>query len=367
MRTLSPSSERATIVPFNGDFPPWLVDEASIATIAQSTSPIPIQEIGRQTKLQLHFNTQRQNQKKEGRRRDVVFPLLNDNTEQVAGGEKTIYTAVSNTHAPHIAIKEFTCKMSEEEFLEYQKRFARCHTYFSSCPAVHELPHKFGELGDGTHLEFQYWLALQEDPFMLRTTYTERTKRILPWKYQQLNRVLLENTADKNAETEELLTWIDSGETYYLIEEMRRDSDFRSQIKLFIETAIDFVKQTGEILDFIGNKNFCVMKNAKGNWQCVPIDPIFVMPGQYADCIESIRRFNRGEQMSYHMWSSILNTTSCVRFLNAMAQLTGSERRLYLLPPDLQVDYRRLLIALQEWDKPDPRGSIDRPTPRPAA
>ncbi|MCR4256742.1 MAG: hypothetical protein NUW08_03490, partial [Candidatus Uhrbacteria bacterium] len=109
------------------------------------------------------------------------------------------------------------------------------------------------------------------------------------------------------------------------------DPEFKQVLREYVEKAINFAEETGEILDIVGADNTVFVKE-DSKWTYKLLDPIYPFDNQL---LEKARKVYLGEKVSDEESkdsNALFQAMNFVRGLNAFAKISGSEKRLEFLP-----------------------------------
>lgn len=141
--------------------------------------------------------------------------------------------------------------------------------------------------------------------------------------YQDMNGALLDGRGEV---TEEIEIGV-GGMIRDLTNEMREDEGLKDVVKDFVENAIRYSEETGEMLDIVGEKNVSFYKK-DGKWTYTLIDAKYPMRGSFEKAKEVLGRFQKGEMMSRQDQGDILNMLSYIRSINLLARVSDSDKLL---------------------------------------
>lgn len=207
-------------------------------------------------------------------------------------------------------------------------------------------------------------VAFAEGSFGLRTTYAELAKDIKVDDYFDENRVLLDGWEALH-EREILDRVIVNHEAF---EAADNDPELRMLLIEFIDTAIRYTNETGEILDFVGSDNIRVYQEevtVKGRegvadekrnvWKLKLIDARFGNM-MFQSAQSTLRRLISRDPLAIDRRASsdLMNALAYTRFINAAALRLGMEKRLALSDESLATFSTHLLDLLH-------RGRFDSP------
>lgn len=148
--------------------------------------------------------------------------------------------------------------------------------------------------------------------------------------YRRLQSALVWNEGEIT--NEEIVTVINTYGIRMLAIKVKQEPSLKAALKDFVEKAIRYAGETGEIIDIAGRDNISFIKE-KGEWTYKLLDPVYPFEDQV---LEKSRRYYAAKPDSAHESNVLLQGINFVRGLNALAQLSGSEKRLEFLPASLR-------------------------------
>jgi hypothetical protein len=121
---------------------------------------------------------------------------------------------------------------------------------------------------------------------------------------------------------------------------MNGDPELRAMMKDFVQNAIDYTKNEGEMLDIFGAKNILVHKDKEDKWTMTFADAMYPKKAAWQHCKKAVRGSfyawektpdkNRDTKEYGNHTDAYVNAINYVRDLNALAAVTGVEDRLTL-------------------------------------
>lgn len=143
----------------------------------------------------------------------------------------------------------------------------------------------------------------------------------------------LVNGKDEDITVEQITDVIRSPGLASVANRAKEDPEFREALKDYVEKAISFAEETGEIMDIVGADNTVFVKE-NGAWTYKLLDPIYPFDSQL---LEKARKAYVAEQRSISdkEANALFQGINFVRGLNAFAKISGSEKRLEFLPSAL--------------------------------
>lgn len=149
-------------------------------------------------------------------------------------------------------------------------------------------------------------------------------------KYDRVSDALVRGE-DEELTTQEIMEVIRSPGLRSVIKRIEKEEGFKEALKDFVEKAIEFAEDTGEILDIAGADNVALVKE-DGEWTYKLLDPLYPFEDHV---LESAREAYLMKQMNNKQFNILFQGLNFVRGLNAFAKLSGSKKRLEFLPKSL--------------------------------
>jgi len=135
---------------------------------------------------------------------------------------------------------------------------------------------------------------------------------------------------DENISVEDIAFVIKAPGLLSVVQQAEKDPEFKTMLQDFVEKAIAFAEDTGEMLDIAGRDNVVFLKE-QGAWSYKLLDPTY----PFADGVLTKAREVYGKpHRSNKEWNILLQGLNFVRGLNAMAKISGSKKRLAFLPKE---------------------------------
>jgi hypothetical protein len=161
-----------------------------------------------------------------------------------------------------------------------------------------------------------------ENSFSLNSRYAELSKDFSELEYERLNADLVDGLGGK---AEAYLR--DYPELAKLVQRIKAEPQLAEVIQDFIERAVRYTQDTGEILDLAGKSNVRLYKEGE-TWKMAMPDPSAPERGSWDKANLALLAVSRGEPLPPDRLGSILNSLNYARLLNALASVTHAPKRL---------------------------------------
>lgn len=132
-----------------------------------------------------------------------------------------------------------------------------------------------------------------------------------------------------------------------LLEAMVKDPELQATIRKFVEQAVRFTVETGEMLDLAGSHNAIVYRS-EDHWQVMLPDAMYPQRGRWSDAREALEDLAQGRDISGEQGNALMNGFNFAGLMNALADYTGSNVRLALTRGGHEVVIPNLLQLLRE-------------------
>lgn len=189
------------------------------------------------------------------------------------------------------------------------------------------------------------------DTLDLSGGYRERESSVTEEEYSAWNKDLI---AGEGLKAEEYLKSIDlepeAGPFHKLIEQIKDDTELRTVIQKFAESAINYTANTDEILDIFGAKNILTNKDPKtGKWQVTFMDALYPIDKAWSKFQLTAAKADPNLELSSNARSAGVHLLNYSRNINALAAISGSEQRLRLPDSILALDKKILKQARVDY------------------
>lgn len=133
-----------------------------------------------------------------------------------------------------------------------------------------------------------------------------------------------------------------------LYEALRANDSLRELVKIFVERAITYAEEKGEILDLEGHNNVLFWQE-KGQWKLNIPDGVYPSRRVWEAAKEGFDDFMTTGDLDFSTSSAIWNGINYARFIDALADVTGVKRRLQITKTNISEKSSELLKAMQEF------------------
>lgn len=155
-----------------------------------------------------------------------------------------------------------------------------------------------------------------------RFRYMERLAEIDDALYERLHGVL-----DGKITGEEYLSSWHTGRR--MIETLRTNDGAKKVMRDFVQRAIEYSQDTGEILDLAGVHNI-ILFPSHGAWRIVLPDGMYPQKDLWSDAREVAESYERHEELNSEDANKLMNALNYARTINALADMVGVKHRLKL-------------------------------------
>jgi len=169
-----------------------------------------------------------------------------------------------------------------------------------------------------------------EDRALPRETYEESTRHLL---YGD------ESLGMSGKEALLGLLGSDGDNMRSLIARAEHDKELGDTLKDLTEKMISYFEKTGMVFDMVGDDNIAVMKE-NGYWTYKFVDAIYPGTGDMrASAQKTVLDLAQGEVVDKPSRNDLMNTLNFVRTVNGLAEFTGSEKRIRIIPDEVYDTY----------------------------
>jgi hypothetical protein len=270
------------------------------------------------------------------------------------GGAQEVYrrirTPKSNTKTSKLIVKidkqgtVLPRERTEQTVQEERKRQALLGEYFPHKNIAHV--HHFSVKADprnsfpmATQLAVPQILAHKNSTYCFSTQYCEiecedSSQEFLN-AYTQMSDSLLTDTTIP-CEMDTFFTEQISDDVRNLLDESQKNPQCKEMLKDFVQRCIRMFRETGEIVDTIGNNNIIFFRE-NGEWKYKLVDPL--LPLETAKAMKNAQTIVQS-YIDYGLTGEtcclLLNLFNFARSINGMAVLLGIEERVHVLPKDFE-------------------------------
>jgi hypothetical protein len=118
----------------------------------------------------------------------------------------------------------------------------------------------------------------------------------------------------------------------------QNDTSCRDTVKDFVEKAISFAEEHGEILDIVGDDNVIFTQGKNGEWDYKLVDALFPAPpppnGRLSEAKDILEKIQNDQLISERERRSLINTLNFTRAINGLASCLEVDNRIDITPPE---------------------------------
>jgi hypothetical protein len=160
------------------------------------------------------------------------------------------------------------------------------------------------------------------------------------YKRQTRDLVIKPNESDFNEK--EFLSVQQRHGTIEMFDKIKSDEGARTVLRDFLEKAITYTSETGEILDLAGRDNVALYQK-EGQWSYELLDALYPSDGDMVPQFQQvIAKLAAGQEVKDSERNILLNFVNYARTINGLAKYIGIEQRIDIVPADLknaEIDY----------------------------
>lgn len=128
---------------------------------------------------------------------------------------------------------------------------------------------------------------------------------------------------------------------------IRQDGQLKAVIADLLKASHDYLKETGNVLDFLGADNARLYKNEKGDWKLLLLDAY--TPGRaFAQAQEALRALAVGYEITDNEALAVMGAVNYARGMNALALVSNAPQRFRLSQGDVALILRKLLPYMRK-------------------
>lgn len=177
----------------------------------------------------------------------------------------------------------------------------------------------------------------------LTFAYIERSGRISDADYEHLNGIF-----DGSTDPDEYLRVVLENPDF--IDLLHRDERLRTAVRRFVEAAVHYTEETGEMLDLAGTGNALVYKDPE-DWRVVLPDAMYPNRDAWSDVRDAVELFLASGSLDQFHANRLMNGLNYARLVHALAQAVGSPARLRISRKPLTGRYAELRNVIRDADR----------------